>query len=83
MPCEELSILGCNEEERAMPVVYNDEEVIRTMEAYGGSFVKALAAAWRCADAQNRRRLDEAFPDYWSNYAKMTEHLRAGLTPKS
>jgi hypothetical protein len=32
------------------------------MDTFGGSFVRALAAALRCADPTNRQRIWDAFP---------------------
>ena len=48
-----------------------DQDVLDTMERYGGSFVKALAAAWRRADSENIARLRAAFPDIWECYVAM------------
>lgn len=43
-------------------------EMICRMEAYGGSFVVALAHAMRKADSSNKNRLVLAFPDYVKEY---------------
>lgn len=43
-------------------------EVLDAMEKYGGSFVKALAAAWRAADSDNSFRLHLVFQHYWDRY---------------
>lgn len=40
----------------------------RAMAQFGGSFVDALARAWRLADATNGPRLMEAFPEIVSKY---------------
>lgn len=32
------------------------------MDRFGGSFVRSLAAALRCADPSNRQRIWDAFP---------------------
>jgi hypothetical protein len=42
---------------------------IEAMETYGGSFVRALAQAWYCADAINKKRLEDNFP-YFEEYKK-------------
>lgn len=43
-------------------------KMISQMEQYGGSFVKALANAFKYADPDNRQRLIDAFPDYVKEY---------------
>lgn len=53
-----------------------DNDVVWAMETYGGSFVKALAAAARCADAINLEKLKLAFPEYWQRYAEMAENAK-------
>jgi predicted oxidoreductase (fatty acid repression mutant protein) len=45
------------------------------MVEYGGSFVRALGTAALAADPSNLKKLRDAFPDYWSNYARMAEQL--------
>lgn len=45
-----------------------DYETVDLMEKYGGSFVKALALACRCADPHNFRKLKSAFPNYFADY---------------
>ena len=39
------------------------------MQAYGGSFAKAIASAAMVADRENYLRLRSAFPDLWERYA--------------
>lgn len=48
-------------------------EVVNCMARNGGSFVKALATAFRHADSVNFQRLKMAFPEYWLEYAGMVE----------
>ena len=43
-------------------------DMICRMEAYGGSFIVALAGALRKADQSNKNRLILAFPDYVKEY---------------
>jgi len=43
-------------------------EMTERMEQFGGSFVVALSYAFRRADAFNRQRLLNAFPDYVEQY---------------
>lgn len=45
-------------------------KVIKSMKAYGGSFVQALAQAWMFADEQNSAKIEAAFADYIERYAK-------------
>jgi hypothetical protein len=49
------------------------EKVIEAMETYGGSFVAALAQAYRRADRTNFAKLQAAFPEYWQQYLEMAE----------
>ena len=43
---------------------------IDMMERTGGSFARAIAQAYHCADFINRKRLFNAFPDLFESYAK-------------
>ena len=52
-----------------------DRDVARTMQEYGGSFVRALGTAALSADPSNLKKLRDAFPDYWANYTKMAQQL--------
>ncbi len=45
-----------------------DYKVVENMEKYGGSFIVALAGAFRRADYENFAKLKEAFPEYWEEY---------------
>ena len=47
-----------------------DEELLRAMEKYGGSFARSLAVTYRCADIFNRRKLREIFKDCFEEYRK-------------
>lgn len=53
----------------------NDEDiaVVEAMEEYGGSFVKALAAAARVADHKNLLLIKLTWSDYWRNYEEMAK----------
>lgn len=56
------------------------------MERLGGGFIKGLAALYRHADEDNRRRLREAFPEYWDKYAEMarlSDQNRTGFTKEA
>jgi hypothetical protein len=48
-----------------------DYWTLEAMSKYGGSFVQALAVAYRRADDVNRARLLAAFPDYFAEYATL------------
>jgi hypothetical protein len=50
-----------------------DYEIVRAMDLFGGSFVRALSLCFVTADEDNRRRLKAAFPEIWAEYA---EHVR-------
>ena len=50
-----------------------DMDVIEAMEKYGGSFVVALAQAFRRADLTNFAKLKAAFPEYWKQYEEMAK----------
>lgn len=45
------------------------------MQEYGGSFVRALGAAALAADPSNMKKLRDAFPDYWAEYARMAQQI--------
>lgn len=45
------------------------------MVEYGGSFVSKLGGAALAADPSNMKKLRDAFPDYWANYARMAQQL--------
>jgi hypothetical protein len=50
---------------------------VKAMHTYGGSFVRALAAAWGKADPTNRERLETAFKDYFGRYEELARKLAA------
>lgn len=43
-------------------------EGVDLMEELGGSFVRAIAKAWRCADHQNKAKLEQNF-SYFQEYS--------------
>lgn len=43
--------------------------VVEAMEKEGGSFVQALARMWRTGDQNNRRKVEETWPEYFAEYA--------------
>ena len=46
--------------------------VAKMMVKYGGSFVRYLGEALIHADANNTKRIKEAFHDYWQHYNDLT-----------
>ena len=58
-----------------------DREVLRAMRIYGGGFVSALAEAGYRADEENLRRIKEAWPEYWSQYLKMSQRAQGEHKP--
>ena len=48
-----------------------EEQIVNTMIEYGGSFVQALANAFRRADDGNAERIRLAFPDIWATYTNL------------
>ena len=45
------------------------------MVEYGGGFVSKLGAAALAADPVNLKKIRDAFPDYWANYARMAQQI--------
>ena len=52
------------------------EKIIRAMEEFGGSFVKALALAYRRADLENKKRLEKCFKDVFDRYSFIADRAR-------
>lgn len=48
-----------------------DFAIVEAMSRFGGSFAKALAAAFQRADPDNFARLRAAFPELWSEYREV------------
>ena len=53
-----------------------DHDIIDAMTKLGGNFAKALAAAWRAGDADNRQRIKRSFPQLWDRYNLIAGVLR-------
>lgn len=49
----------------------NDKEakIIEAMETYGGSFIQALAVAYKRGDRYNRAKIRTTWPEEWLKYA--------------
>lgn len=54
-----------------------DWDVVRTMERFGGGFVRALADACHRADPENLAKIKATWPELWAEYAEMAETVRA------
>lgn len=52
-----------------------DYQITEAMLRMGGSFVRALAMAYRVGDHTNRHKLKAAFPDYWQKYAGLSRPM--------
>ena len=52
----------------------DDVQVVEAMNRWGGSFIKALAAAAAVADQENLAKLKHAFGDYWDEYRDMAKN---------
>jgi hypothetical protein len=46
----------------------DERAIIVEMENIGGSFIRALAAAYRLADPENRARIRSTWPEAWAKY---------------
>lgn len=53
-----------------------DWEIVRTMERFGGSFVRTLGQLCHLADPDNLQRIKAAWPEYWLEYAEMAEQVK-------
>ncbi len=51
-----------------------DERAVREMLLIGDSFVRALAAAWDCADANNRKRIRTTWADEFRRFATLVHY---------
>jgi hypothetical protein len=47
------------------------------MDAFGGGFARAIAAAWYKADPENQATLKAAFPGLWVEYTELPELRKA------
>ena len=55
-----------------------DDDITDAMITYGGGFVSALGALYRCADSENQRILKLAFAHYWMEYRALWELKQGG-----
>ncbi|MEY4442577.1 MAG: hypothetical protein RL442_1577 [Pseudomonadota bacterium] len=62
-------------QEEGQQVSITDRDVARTMQEYGGSFVRALGHAALQADPENLRKVKDTWPDYWSKYQEMAQQI--------
>ena len=45
-----------------------NQQTIENMKRYGGGFASRLAELWQVADAQNQKKLEDAFGDVFDRY---------------
>lgn len=50
------------------------KQIQNNMNRYGGGFVSVLGSLLGRADPENKRRLAEAFPEYFKQYLTMLTH---------
>lgn len=55
------------------PLHCSIDEIIDTMEVFGGSFVKNLSRLYRSADLPNQAILRQAFEHYFIQYDEMAK----------
>lgn len=55
----------------------NNSIFVETLQAYGGSFVKRLAAALSVADPKNFERLINAFPELIEKYGPSSDFYQS------
>ena len=55
-----------------------DEDTIGAMLQFGGGFVVQLARLYQSADANNRARIQAAWPEYWQRYTELAAHRDQG-----
>lgn len=48
-----------------------NQQTIENMKRYGGGFASRLAELWQVADAQNQRKLEDAFGDVFAKYGEV------------
>jgi hypothetical protein len=70
---EKAGVIGLKEEEY---------QTLDNMSAHGGSFVKALSEAFRCADSKNFAKLRKVFPEYWNQYSNFNTKEDGTKRPK-
>jgi len=56
-----------------------DYDIAEAMVKYGGHFVQQLGKAFMFADANNQKRLKNAFADYWATYHGFAEKAKGGV----
>lgn len=55
----------------------DERAVIEQMERFGGSFIRALAAAYRLGDPDNRERIRRTWAQEWTKYKWFAEKKEA------
>ena len=52
-----------------------EEDVLKKMEIYGGSFVRQLVVLYRLADPKNKLRIERCFAEYFDKYRKFPDRV--------
>ncbi len=50
-----------------------DWEVVRTMERFGGHFIRILAELCHRADPENLAKIKATWPEYWAEYQQLAK----------
>lgn len=79
--CGGADCADCYGEAAAAEYVREQEEIdpldiTDTMARCGGSFVQALAHAWRKADPINREKIQKTWSAEWTKYTAMTKRIK-------
>lgn len=53
------------------------EAVVEFIEQHGGSFMRAIAAAWRVADPQNRAKIETTWAAEWAKHREAMKPQRS------
>lgn len=64
-------------DDEAAPSIVDPQVAVEMMGEWGGGFVRALAAAWVMADAENKSILELSFPFYFQSYFARALALKA------
>jgi hypothetical protein len=48
-----------------------EHQILRAIEAYGGSFMQAIAEAYKLGDSTNRAKIRSAWAGEWRKYSAM------------
>ena len=54
---------------------YTTHDTVLLMNRIGGNFARNLSATWIVADANNRQRIEAAFPELFERYRDIQQTL--------